>query len=88
MINNERDQCYDDAATMSGKTSSIIKKIEDINGMSQCHRKYLIATHCHVHVFNVDFGCMIRNEPSLSDMYDIMREIWKLLQNLPSKLLI
>ena len=68
MINDERDQCYDDAATMSGKKSSFIKEIEGITGMSQCHRKYLIATHCQGHVFSLAFGDMIRNKSSLSNM--------------------
>ena len=70
---------------MSGKTSSIIKKIEGRNGTFQCHRKYLIATHCPVHVFNVAFGCMIRNEPSLSEMSDIMREICKTFTKSPQQ---
>ena len=67
------DLCYDNAATMFKKKSSILRiqnttKIKSLNG--KC-----FLTYYYGQVLNLNIGDVIKNNPSLCDVFDIMREM-------------
>ena len=47
--------------------------------MPHCCGKCLAATQCHRHTLDLVVGQMIKNKPSLRDVFVTVREIWKLL---------
>ena len=52
---------------MSKKRSSVTTKIKSLNGKS-------FHTYFHVQVLNLNVGDLIKNKPSLCNVFDIMRE--------------
>ena len=52
---------------MSKKRSSVTTKIKSLNGKS-------IHTYYHVQILNLNVGDLIKNKPSLCNVFDIMRE--------------
>ena len=67
-ITNARGRCYDNASTMSKKKSSITTQIK-------CPYGKCVHSHCHGQNLNLDVGHVIKNEQSLCDVFDIMREM-------------
>ena len=77
-IQNCRGQCYDGASNMTGiksGVSALIKKEE----------KKAILTHCYGHSLQLAVGDMIENIKLLKDMFDITKEINKLLKYSPKR---
>lgn len=70
---NARGHCCDNAAIVSGKKSSVTRQIKNLNGTCP-------YTNCHGFDVQLAVGNMIKNKWSLCDMFDIMREISKLLK--------
>ena len=69
-LSNARGQCYDGAASMSGKKSGVAKQIMDIENRA-------LFTHCYGHALNLACVDLMKSCKVISDTFDAVQEIIK-----------
>ena len=72
-IMNARGQCYDGASTMRGHRTGVVPAIKSIN--EKC-----LYTHCYGHALNLAVSDAIKGVKVLSDAFDTVKEICKLVK--------
>lgn len=72
-LEDERGQCYDGAAAMSGRKKGVAAVIKRIN--PKC-----LYTHCYGHALNLAVGDSVRNVKLLSDTFGTIKEICNLVK--------
>ena len=77
-IMNARGQCYDGASTMRGHRTGVVPAIKSING--KC-----LYTHCYGHALNLAVSDAIKGVKVLSDAFDTVKEICKLVGKSPQR---
>ena len=77
-IMNARGQCYDGASTMRGHRTGVVPAIKSING--KC-----LYTHCYDHALNLAVSDAIKGVKVLSDAFDTVKEICKLVEKSPQR---
>lgn len=77
-IQDARGQCYDGAATMAGQKSGVASQIKQKN--SKC-----LYTHCYGHALNLAVGDYVKSLKCLSETFDVVKEICKLVKKSPQR---
>ena len=77
-LEDARGQCYDGAAAMAGAKIGVAAQIKAING--KC-----LYTHCYGHALNLAVGDSIKSVECLKRVFEIVREICKLIKKSPKR---
>jgi hypothetical protein len=77
-IENARGQCYDGANVMSGHKNGVAAKIKEIN-------QTCLYTHCYGHSLNLAVSDTIKGVKHLTDTFEMIRAICKLIKKSPKR---
>eukprot|EP00112_Aurelia_sp_Birch-Aquarium-sp1_P015994 Seg3588.3 transcript_id=Seg3588.3/GoldUCD/mRNA.D3Y31 product="Zinc finger MYM-type protein 1" protein_id=Seg3588.3/GoldUCD/D3Y31 len=77
-LEDARGQCYDGAAAMAGAKTGVATQIKAING--KC-----LYTHCYGHALNLAVGDSIKSVECLKGVFEVVREICKLIKKSPKR---
>ena len=77
-VEDARGQCYDGAASMSGKRSGVATQFKSLNPK-------MLYTHCHGHALNLAVKDACSQVSALKETFEMAREITKLVKDSPQR---